>query len=122
MAARLSHAQLAEVRKRLFERQGGRCDICAYPFTKTDGAVLDHCHETGLIRGLIHRSCNAGEGKMRIQARWSFANVSPTDFMISLGIYLQKYKTNPRELIHPSWLSPDEKKTVKLLTRPGRKK
>ena len=33
--------------------QGGRCAICDKP---TDALVVDHCHKTGIVRGIL---CNA---------------------------------------------------------------
>jgi hypothetical protein len=43
----------------MFKEQGGRCLICG----KAPGRKrlhVDHCHETGLIRGLLCSSCNSG--------------------------------------------------------------
>jgi len=42
----------------LSEWQDGRCAIC----TRTGHLVDDHDHATGLIRGLLCRSCNTREG------------------------------------------------------------
>lgn len=39
----------------------GGCDICGK--TK-DGMCLDHCHETGTIRGVLCRDCNTSIGKL----------------------------------------------------------
>lgn len=45
----------------LCEMQGGRCAIC-------DKAVpvlaVDHCHETGAVRGLLCSFCNTGIGHL----------------------------------------------------------
>jgi hypothetical protein len=52
----------------LLERQGDVCAICQRPETRTDktGNVyrlsVDHCHETGRVRGLLCRACNSGIG------------------------------------------------------------
>ena len=35
-----------------------RCHICFKEFSKDNVKVRDHCHYTGLYRGLAHRSCN----------------------------------------------------------------
>ncbi len=49
-------------------KQGGLCPLCNKPISlSVSGAksdyVVDHDHETGEIRGVLHRSCNSGEGK-----------------------------------------------------------
>jgi len=48
----------------LFQSQNGRCAICARP-PFFDKLVVDHCHETGKIRGLLCSLCNIGIGGMR---------------------------------------------------------
>jgi len=50
--------------QRLFEYQRGGCAICRRPPKKLPLAV-DHCHATGLTRGLLCRACNEGLGKFR---------------------------------------------------------
>lgn len=55
----------------MLERQGGVCAICRMPETsrhrRGTGDVrrlsVDHCHETGVVRGLLCWRCNAGIGK-----------------------------------------------------------
>jgi hypothetical protein len=44
----------------LLARQGGVCAICRKPSKKT--LCVDHCHVTGIIRGLLCRKCNLGLG------------------------------------------------------------
>ena len=39
--------------------QGGVCPICTNPM---EPPVIDHCHETGRVRGLLCRPCNAAMG------------------------------------------------------------
>jgi hypothetical protein len=45
------------------ERQLGLCAICVRP-ESIEGASLsvDHCHSTGLVRGLLCRTCNSAIG------------------------------------------------------------
>ncbi|MFD7109202.1 endonuclease domain-containing protein [Streptomyces microflavus] len=47
-----------DARSTLRAWHGGRCAVCGY----RDGRLVeDHDHETGLIRGLLCRSCNGRE-------------------------------------------------------------
>jgi Autographiviridae endonuclease VII len=46
----------------LFERQGGLCAICRKPSKQR--LCVDHCHVTGMIRGLLCRKCNFGLGSL----------------------------------------------------------
>lgn len=48
----------------LLDRQGQRCALCGEPFdnTPSGSAAIDHCHVTGIIRGVVHQRCNRGLG------------------------------------------------------------
>lgn len=46
--------------KAMAEKQDGKCAICANTFEKTPH--VDHCHDTGAIRGLLCDRCNRGIG------------------------------------------------------------
>ena len=50
-----------------FNSQAGRCEICGEPVVfigntewRWEGMALDHCHDTGTIRGILCQSCNNG--------------------------------------------------------------
>ncbi len=46
--------------------QGGRCALCGSDFPGGRGRfVVDHCHDTGKIRGLLCNLCNVGLGALR---------------------------------------------------------
>lgn len=47
----------------LLEKQGGGCAICGKRPTRLASLHLDHCHETGAIRGILCSSCNQGIGQ-----------------------------------------------------------
>src|SRR6516165_5067851 len=50
----------------LLEACGHKCVICRRPFTKQNrDPHIDHCHKTGMIRGLLCTHCNTAEGKLR---------------------------------------------------------
>jgi hypothetical protein len=42
----------------LFELQGGKCAVCKRRPTKRYRLVVDHDHDDGLVRGLVHGRCN----------------------------------------------------------------
>jgi hypothetical protein len=51
----------------LFVKQGGKCAICGSEGFKMNkwqksGLVLDHCHTTGVVRGVLCNNCNRGLG------------------------------------------------------------
>ena len=47
----------------MFVDQGGVCKICEVPPRRM--LVVDHCHLSGKVRGLLCSSCNLGLGKFR---------------------------------------------------------
>lgn len=55
-----AYGMTLEERDRLMRGQGGRCAIC-----KTKDAKVwhvDHCHDTGAVRGILCSMCNLGIG------------------------------------------------------------
>ncbi len=49
----------------MFEAQGGRCEICKISFFEVRRYVIDHCHQTGVVRALLCDSCNTALGKFK---------------------------------------------------------
>lgn len=99
-------------------KQDGLCAICKKPIdlqvmgNKSD-YVVDHCHETGEIRGVLHRSCNSAEGKVTNAAgRWgakSTAYSAVIPFLRQLVDYLGTSQTNGTGLMYPDHKTPEQK-------------
>jgi recombination endonuclease VII len=47
----------------MLEQQHNACGICERPFTRKP--CVDHCHVTGLVRGLLCGGCNSGIGHLQ---------------------------------------------------------
>lgn len=50
---------------RMVEAHGGSCAICRKPCQTGRRLAIDHCHQTGIIRGLLCQGCNTGLGKFQ---------------------------------------------------------
>lgn len=44
----------------ILDSQGGTCALC----TRTDDLVVDHCHDTNTIRGILCRAHNVAIGNL----------------------------------------------------------
>lgn len=44
--------------ERLVDKQSNKCKIC----NKVAKLSIDHCHESGVVRGLLCTQCNSGLG------------------------------------------------------------
>ncbi len=44
----------------MFVDQNGLCMICGETEKNDRGLAVDHCHETGKVRGLLCQGCNSG--------------------------------------------------------------
>lgn len=65
----------------LYEKQGGVCWICEQGNSghRWDRLMVDHCHKTGAVRGLLCSACNTGLGKfedepIRLQKAMDYLN------------------------------------------------
>ena len=63
MPVRLTQAATEAYREAKLKEQGGRCALSGYTLSPAE-AVLDHCHTTGHVRGVLHRGVNSLLGKI----------------------------------------------------------
>lgn len=80
---KLSSREIIDARKKFTNTA---CMICATAFHLTKkGKIVDHCHVTGVIRGIICHHCNVGLGMFK----------DDIDLLKSAIRYLEAYKYNP---------------------------
>lgn len=93
--------QMARTQQRMWmvlqlRKQDGLCPLCKKPIDTSipREGVIDHDHKTGECRGVLHRSCNAAEGKVRhAVVSWGAKTSEESavvDFIKNLAEYLQQ--------------------------------
>lgn len=110
MNVRITEGQIAAIRAKMAKEQGGLCALCHKPFTAKDGPALDHDHTTGLVRAVLHRSCNGIEGRVLKLAQRAHAGLSARDYLVRLGQYYVIHDNPQTNLIHPEHLTDDQKR------------
>lgn len=96
--------------------QGGLCPLCRKPIDLTikGEGVIDHCHQTGEIRGVLHRSCNAAEGKIaNAAARWGAKSSSTSAVRDYLASLVEYYDREGAGVIYPMHKTADERKDAR---------
>ena len=107
---RLKQKELADYRYELWCEQSHICPLCDKQIEKED-AVLDHCHATGRVRRVLHRSCNSSEGRVM---KWAYSSKSSDPF-IFLNNLIKYHQSNYEDMpFHPKHLTPNEKEIKKL--------
>lgn len=125
MIKKLLSAHLSLYRNVELTNQNSICPLCGHHIKEED-AVLDHDHESGHCRRVLHRSCNTVEGKIKNAYKRYVSgkgDVSFTEFLDNLSNYLKDdYSNNP---IHPTELTPleaelkDTNKKLKKVKQPS---
>jgi hypothetical protein len=51
----------------MYDEQDGKCKICGIEkeLGGSNGLLVDHCHNTNKVRGLLCNNCNSGLGKFK---------------------------------------------------------
>lgn len=123
---RIPRSQLLAVTMSILAKQGGKCPICGKMInTKVAGRssdyVADHDHKTGEIRGVLHRSCNAAEGKVANAAgAWGaksmeYENIIP--FVKGLVTYWENAEKYGTGMMYPEHKTDEQKKEATSLKR-----
>lgn len=92
--------------------QGGLCPLCNKPidYSIPREAVVDHNHDTGEIRGVLHRSCNAAEGKVANAAgAWGAKSMAYEDIIAFTKALLGYWERPGTGLVYPGHKSKEER-------------
>lgn len=118
--------EVAEVREKLLKQQKGVDPITGLDIPKGK-AVLDHCHDTQYVRGVLNSPSNVALGKIEnLWARylgWWYTGTLP-EFLRGCADYLDAKQ--PEEYIHPQFIQKlqsqfnslkegDKKKVLRML-------
>lgn len=121
----LTRGQVRAITMKLLKEQGGTCTLCtkvidtsARQGVRTD-YVLDHCHTTGRVRGVLCRGCNGAEGRVtNAVARWGGVGTDKPEAVLEylqrLVQYLQQPLTN---MVYPGHKTEDERKEAARIKR-----
>lgn len=112
---KLTRSQLRPLGMRMLQEQGGVCSLCGKPVDLSikGEMVIDHDHETGQVRGALHRSCNAAEGKVANAAgRWGAKSMAYTAIIPWLRNLIDYLERAPQPYIYPTHQTEDEKRVA----------
>lgn len=112
MNKRLTVRELALYRKATLEAQGGKCALCRTACTLAE-AVADHDHKTGIIRGVLHRGCNAMLGHIENNGPRNFLTAVPRLTAFLHGVVPYLYLRREDAPLYPAYRTPEEKRVRK---------
>lgn len=114
---RILQKQLPGIRRELILSQHGVCPICGHDLTriKSQNQVIDHNHETGIIRAVLHRGCNRVEGAV-FNAVHKWGKASTIDDVIfvlrNLIAFWELHKKPQTNYIYYTYKTPAEKRKL----------
>lgn len=107
---RITQKEIAEVKAKLLMEQDGLCALCTEPFTEEINICLDHDHNTGYVRALLCRNCNAMEGKIYNCTRRAKRKMTVIQWMERALAYWRLHQECQTGLLHPKHRTVEEKK------------
>lgn len=104
---KLATRDIPKVRNRLSMKQKYECPICRCSLAASK-PTLDHCHQTGNVRGTLCSTCNSLEGRITktIQRYGKIGHLSWHDyitFLENMTGYVRHHRKNPSGVIHPTY-------------------
>lgn len=116
MATKAKRTDMPRIKKELMNKQSGSCMFCGGDLTSVTSSniVVDHNHDTGIIRGVAHRGCNGVEGKvLTLLKRWGKCSTK-LQVIRMLRRLADFYEREPKtEWIYPTHKTALEKKEAR---------
>lgn len=118
----LRPSDIPSIRCELLEQQRYQCAICSCAVGHS--SPVDHDHDTGRVRGVLCRTCNTNEGKVKAACRYMarvthLSRIDYVQWFINLVKYWTLHKDHPSDYVHPTF--DVEKQKQKPKTRRKRK-
>ncbi|AWD90606.1 recombination endonuclease VII [Pseudomonas phage Njord] len=113
-------SELPGIKKQLIQQQNGKCPITGRDLRAmtSSNVVVDHNHQTGIIRAALPRSINGLEGKVKnLCIRWGGAKSMKevVDLLEGLAAYYRTHATPQTPWVHHTFLTPTEARNKKNL-------
>lgn len=104
---------LPNIKKELIKRQLGKCPITGRDLRamSSTNVVVDHDHQSGVIRAALPRAINGLEGKLlQTCIRWGGCKSKGEVIKMLRGMadYLEYHRIPRTEWLHPTHLTPAE--------------
>lgn len=110
---KLSASLTPAYRSTLLHKQEGKCAICQHAIQANP--VLDHDHSTGMVRGVLHRGCNAMLGHLENNRPRHLLKDDKQFYAFLQGTvsYLARHKAYPSGTLHHTHKTEDEKRLLR---------
>lgn len=109
---RITSSGIPAYRKALLQKQVGKCALCE---RKPTVPCLDHCHSTGVNRGVLCRGCNALLGKIENNAARNglgdFNNLFR--YLSKIPAYIVAGQRGGTGTLHPTFKTAEEKRLAR---------
>lgn len=112
---KLTQKRQKEVKAELLKKQGYQCAICKYDLRRMESRniCLDHCHKTGIVRGVLCRGCNGSEGKISNLANRYKKELTILQWLKNLVEYLEEHRVPQTEYIHSTHKTEAQKRELR---------
>ena len=102
---KLKAKEVVDVKKELIVAQGFKCPLCGSSLRNRDFSkiALDHCHDSGYIRGVLCMGCNRVEGIVKKAiTQWgrTTGNKAQVSYIRNLSKYLELHGKTPIKLFY----------------------